>query len=398
LRSLVHPDRKAGVSTVLFSPNGARLFAAGYPSGVLQIWDVASGKELRKIETPRGYRGTSEYAFPTSDLATVYVPVEKRKVIQTERNEERHIRYEYTGDVSVWNLTTGEKLPSLATSRPDRGVLAAYLSPMGDRLVAVEQPSFGQDEPAHSVTVMHELKTRAVTTLGEGYGMAAFAPDGKTLVLAMFASQKDEPGRLSVIDLTNGRERFSAKSDAKSRGFSWPAVSPDGSLAAVIDSAGRIDSPAMLRVFDLSAGKEVASFKSGGKYPFVRPLFSPDSRRLAATDYNGGLTVWDIGDKRVEKVWTFPEIRLSALAFAPDGKRLAVFAKPKSEDGRASDPDPTDIPQPRIYLFDLTNFERKPEILICPHGWCGGLSFSPDGKILAAGGAGAVHLFDVGTK
>jgi hypothetical protein len=30
-----------------------------------------------------------------------------------------------------------------------------------------------------------------------------------------------------------------------------------------------------------------------------------------------------------------------------------------------------------------------------PHGHMGGLASSPDGKLLAAGGAGAVHLFDM---
>jgi hypothetical protein len=40
----------------------------------------------------------------------------------------------------------------------------------------------------------------------------------------------------------------------------------------------------------------------------------------------------------------------------------------------------------------------EPEILICPYGYCGGLAFSPDGKTLATGGAGGVHLFDVSDK
>jgi hypothetical protein len=37
-------------------------------------------------------------------------------------------------------------------------------------------------------------------------------------------------------------------------------------------------------------------------------------------------------------------------------------------------------------------------VLIAPHGYVGGLAFSPDGKKLAFGGAGAVHLFDLTKK
>jgi hypothetical protein len=47
-----------------------------------------------------------------------------------------------------------------------------------------------------------------------------------------------------------------------------------------------------------------------------------------------------------------------------------------------------------VYLFDLDK-EGPAEEIICPHGWSGGVAFSADGKTLAVGGAGAVHLFDV---
>ena len=40
----------------------------------------------------------------------------------------------------------------------------------------------------------------------------------------------------------------------------------------------------------------------------------------------------------------------------------------------------------------------EPEEIVCPHGWNGGLAFSRDDKMLAVGGAGAVHLFDVSKK
>jgi WD40 repeat protein len=83
-----------------------------------------------------------------------------------------------------------------------------------------------------------------------------------------------------------------------------------------------------------------------------------------------------------------------ALAFSPDGTRLAVPARVKTDDDRARDPDPLDMPQPRVYLFDLTR-DGPPEEIVCPHGWAGGVAFSADGKTLAVGGAGAVHLFEV---
>jgi len=68
--------------------------------------------------------------------------------------------------------------------------------------------------------------------------------------------------------------------------------------------------------------------------------------------------------------------------------------KPDQQLEPFSDPDPQDLPQPRVSLLDLAG-TSPPRALIAPHGYIGGLAFSPDGKTLAFGGAGAVHLFDL---
>jgi WD40 repeat protein len=125
------------------------------------------------------------------------------------------------------------------------------------------------------------------------------------------------------------------------------------------------------------------------------PAFSPDSKQLAATDYNGGVRVWDIATGRAILEKSFGgELRLSNVAFAPDGRRLAVGGQPKGDD-KDRDPDPEDLPQPRVFLFDLAAPAAEPEVVICPHGYTWGLAISPDGKTLAVGGAGAVHLFNL---
>ncbi len=89
IATLVHPERTASVWEVAFSPDGTRLFGAGYPSGIVQIWDVASHKDIRQINTPPGLRGTANYAVLTPDWKTLYVPVDKRKVTPFERGGRR---------------------------------------------------------------------------------------------------------------------------------------------------------------------------------------------------------------------------------------------------------------------------------------------------------------------
>lgn len=397
IRSLVHPDRTASVTALAYSRDGSRLFAAGYPSGVVQVWDPAAGKELRRVETPRGYRGSFRYVELAPDWATIYVPVDGRKVTRTGDGDNGRVRIEYAGAVRAWDLPTGRDLPPLQPSAPSRGVLAAYLSPTGDKLVALEAASYTPPEDMPFATVIWDLKSRTVAALGDGYGMAAFSPDGKTVAVTFFAT-KDQPSRLTAFDAASRREIFSVKSASAGRGFSWPVVSPDGRTVAVVDGAGRVDKQDTMRLFDLGSGREQAAFPRGGNYALMEPVFSPDGKRLAAADYNGGLTLWDVTAKTATRMPVPGGMYTGRrVAFSTTGTKLALLTQPKSDSGGVrGDPDPQDLPQPRVCLFDVAKPVAMPEVLICPHGYLGDLAFRPDGMVLAVGGAGAVHLFDVG--
>ncbi len=61
---------------------------------------------------------------------------------------------------------------------------------------------------------------------------------------------------------------------------------------------------------------------------------------------------------------------------------------------RVREPDPQDYPQPRVTLYDLAG-KNPPRTLVAPHGFVGGVAFSPDGKTLAFGTSGGVRLFDL---
>jgi WD40 repeat protein len=392
LRTLVHPDRKASLVDVRFFAGGTRLFAAGYPSGVVQVFDPATGKEVRRIDTPPGLRSTDHYAAPTADFRTLYVAVDRRKVVSFEQDGQKQYRVEYNGELLAWDLTSGNPLPSLPPSVPGRGVLAVYAAPTGDRLVTIERSPYGTGELQKEETLLWDLAARTAKSLGPAYGRAVFSPDGRRIAIAHHVRWKES--MLEVWDLAR-RTVVRRRPTAEGRGFSWATFSPDGKVLAIEDAAGGSDQPATMRFYEVETGKELASFDSAGKYSFLYPTFSPDGRRFAVIDFGENLTIWDTTARKIERRMALSGLFCARSVFSPDGAYLAVLTQPKFREadvGRT--PAPADLPQPRVLLYDLTR-GGEPEVLVCPHGYRGGLAFSPDGKTLAVGGAGGVHLFDV---
>ncbi len=383
--------------TVQFSLDGQRLFTAGYPSGIVQIWDAASRKELRRIDTPPGLRGSANYALLTPDWKTLYVPVEKRTVKTLERDGKRLYRIEESGAVRVWDVDSGKEQSPL---RPAEGTapVHATLAPAGRLLVCVERPDYESINPrTEDMTVVWNLATRKKRKLCDDYASPSFAPDGKTVVV----SQQDYEAKSSavrVLDLATGKELAKLDCPDKDRHFWVGSVSSDGAMVAV-SLGGKKAAP--LEVWFLDARKLTARGKLVGKgdpesYGWAGGRFTPDGKRYVALDGAGNALVWDAAGQRLEHTLALDGQAAWHLAFSPDGKTLAVGWAPKADvDGEdAREPDPRDLPQPRVSLVELSG-ESPPRVLVAPHGYVGGLAFSRDGKTLAFGGAGAVHLFDL---
>jgi WD40 repeat protein len=394
--SLVHPDRKVGIPDLKFSPDGTRLFAAGYPSGVVQIWDVADRREIRRIDTPPGYRGSFHYALLTPDWKTLYVPVERRTSKTIEKGGKSITRFEYSGEVRVWDLTTGKEQDSL---RPTDGSAPVHagLSPDGRHLVCVEAPSYDTDHRLKETTWAWDLTTGARRKLDEGYTTPTFSPDGKRVAYTTHDWDANTH-TLKLVELASGKELARFPGPDKDQ-FLWNGeFSPDGAVLAAHLNVLKKGPRPEVRLLDgktlAERGRFVAEPDADG-LGNVSGRFSPDGKVYVISDRAGKAHVWDLAAGKVVRSFEVGS-QSWALAFSPDGKTLAVGWAPAGDpdEERVHDPDPRDYPQPRVTLFDLAG-SAPPRVLVAPHGYVGGVAFSPDGKTLAFGSAGAVHLFDL---
>src|SRR5207244_1078793 len=143
--------------------------------------------------------------------------------------------------------------------------------------------------------VLWDIATATAKPLGHGYPTAMFTPDSKQFALCL-VNFGEGGGTVKLLD-ANGTE-LAELAASKNETFAWPKLSPDGKRRAVQMSKDRLNLPATLRVWDLPTRKELVALSSGGDFAFEEYTFSPDGKRLAATDYNGGVRVWDIATGR----------------------------------------------------------------------------------------------------
>ena len=243
-KTLVHPDRKASVGQIQFSPDGTRLFASGYPSGVVQVFDIATGKELRRIAGPRGGRSSAAYAVPSADWKTVYVAVETRKAERVVKDGKSLTVPKYTGEIRVFDLATGDEKPALA--REGNGAVATVtLSPDGKTLIARETTA-GVNEKGERTNTSHVVEwdpaARTHKVVGEGYRDDRRSKDGRWKA-ASFVDYEKLTTSLKLTDTKNGKETDLIVADKKAVGwviFSrtaafWPR--PSTGLAATRSAA-----------------------------------------------------------------------------------------------------------------------------------------------------------------
>src|SRR5262249_10513655 len=157
VRSLVHTDRKSVVWTVKFSPDGSRLLTAGYPSGLIQVFDTSSWKEVRRLETQAGPRSSLKFAVTSPDMTTLYMPLPRRKVARVEKDGKVENRLEFHGEIKVWDLATGQPRPAIPAT-PGHGPESGTLSPDGRYLAVSEHAPRQGREQAEDTLVMWDLQ------------------------------------------------------------------------------------------------------------------------------------------------------------------------------------------------------------------------------------------------
>jgi WD40 repeat protein len=372
----VSPDGK-----ILAAGTGRWLFMSKDPSapepGTVRLWDLETGQEMATL---KGHTDTVRSVAFSPD----------GRLLATGSDDK---------SAKLWDIATLQVLATFGGHK--NGINSVAFSQDGKRLATASSDT--------TVKLWDLAARRELATL-EGHkhwiNSIAFSPDGKILATSSF----DKTIRL--WNLANQKE-FALLSGHMDRIFSV-AFSPDGKLLA----SGSGDKS--VKLWDVATRKEIATLQ-GHTHFITAVTFSPDGRTLATGSSDSTVKLWDVATGQEMRAFRGHTDMVSSLAFSPDGRRLItgsvdktvrlwdpgldqewitleahqspLFSIALSPDGKTLATGSRDM---TVKLWDMATWQE----LITLKGHNApviSLAFSPDGKRLASGDAQTVKLWNIAT-
>ena len=401
-----------------FSPDGKQV-VSGSKNGTMQIWAIASGRQLAKLD---GHKGGVHATAISSDSERIVSGGEDRMVriwdavtgqamygiaghggavLSVAFSADRRIVASGSADktVRIWNAATGRPLHTLTGH--ECGVQSIAISPNGATIASASCMSVRLwDAESGKLTATLPAEWHSDITA------ISFSPDGKNIAAANAA------GEVKVWSaLTYGGGILRRGGNEVDR----IVLGPGGTLLALHSATAQA-----LEVWDIRQRRSLWT-SHGNDAQLTAFAFNPASSQLATGSSDRGVRLWDATTGNLLNASARLPAPVTSLAFTADGVRVvAAFADrgvsvwdsstmrhlfDEAMDGVAgvvrASPDGSHVALAgeRFLIVENTLKAGGPQNKIAVTGTILSAAFSPDGKRIATAteGSGDIAIRDAGS-
>ena len=372
VRDIAKPGR-----TIALSPDGATLAVGERPRGI-HLWNVASGELMRSLATSNS-AWSLNFSADSKQLLSL---AGGRNLFHWDLASDAPGRRVDTHATAMWGAVFSPEGSIFATVSSDqtlrltdavsletkeifRGheheIWCVAFSPDG-KLMA----SGGKDckvmvwypEPEKRITTLPNRGILRPFFSTSGDQFITISPPGtESLVWRMNGTEPPQsvPGRWAIGFAPDGKQLVNWAAEGKALEF----VEPGSTNAVIVELEGA------------SERRKTSQFHG----------FAPDWKVFFADDESGRVRIWDTATGRLRQSIKSPPPPLSSSAFSADARYLALGAQQENT----------------VHFYDFKSGEET--ILTGHRGAVRGLSFSPDGNLLASGSLdGTIRLWEVATR
>jgi len=280
---------KEEVSTVAFSPDGAKLASASgfHLPGTLKIWDAETTKNIATFQAEKGSKDSVAFS------------PDGTKLVWADR---------------LWDVRTGQQRDIIQ----DKGLYKVEFSSDGKMIAGTDMSAVNGKRAA--VVKLYDIETgKHLKTLNQGtewVSSIAFSPDGHLL-----ASGSPSDGTVKLWNVDSGENTAVFTVKPNDGNAMCVAFSPDSTILAAA-SAERIT------LLEVSTGQHLYTRQHFNidkleiSADVFSVAFSPDGTKLASASWDG-VKLWEVPTGRSLTTLQSHARVVTAVAFSPDGATLA---------------------------------------------------------------------------